>query len=128
MENGINLKKTSGSEYGIWKSIFCVNATTDKLHNEEDCSYTVVTVPEQNCMIKKRFYNFLLKINESESIYFEMNHPISFIWSGKLLVHRQFCNVTDLEKGDYFYNLSTYTNQRIFNHVKNSFARINNKK
>ena len=33
---------------------FCVNAETNELQNEDDCSYTVITVPNQQAMIKKR--------------------------------------------------------------------------
>ena len=32
---------------------FCVNADTKDIHSEDDCSYTVITVPKQEAMIKK---------------------------------------------------------------------------
>ena len=42
----INIRKDKYSQYGIWKSAFCVNARTSKLHTEDDCSYTIITVPK----------------------------------------------------------------------------------
>ena len=35
----INLKETPSSEYGIWKTSISVNAYTEKLHYENDCTY-----------------------------------------------------------------------------------------
>ena len=120
----INIKASTGSEHGIWKSVFCVNAVTEELHNEDDCSYTVVTVPKQCSMQSKRYYNFLLQVNDSKSIFFQINEPISYLWSGKFLVHRQFCNAANFNGMDNFFNLQTYTNKKIFNHVKKSFQRV----
>ena len=50
----IKLKATEYSKFSIFTSVFNVNAETEELHNEDDCSYTVITVPNQKAMIKKR--------------------------------------------------------------------------
>ena len=42
----INLNKDKYSQYGIWKSVFCINARTTNFRTEDDCSYTVITVPK----------------------------------------------------------------------------------
>ena len=123
----INIKRNSYFEYGIWKSVVSVNSQTKQLHTENDCSYSVITVPKQNAMKKKRHYNFMYKLNGNECITLPMNDAMSFIFSGKFLIHRQFCNGDCLEKNDYFFNFQTYCNQKLFNHVKKSTNRIKNK-
>ena len=35
------------SEAGLWQSSVCVNCQTSILHTENDCTYTVITTPNQ---------------------------------------------------------------------------------
>ena len=32
----INIKKDEYSEYGIWKTVYCINAETHSMHTEND--------------------------------------------------------------------------------------------
>ena len=124
----INIKKGKYAEYGIWKSVFCVNAQTTEMHSEDDCSYTVITVPKQILFDKKTKYEFHFQFNAEESIYLDMNNPISFMFSGKCLLHQQMCNNTHENAHSSFINFATYTNKKLFNHVKKSFGRVKNNK
>ena len=80
------------------QSEVCVNAKIAVLHTEGDATYTLVTVPKQ-CKIgnskenKNRTY-FIFQINPKQNIAIRMNMKLSFIFSGKLLTHRQHCNAT----------------------------------
>ena len=121
----IRLKESSYADYGIWKSVLCVNAVTQEMHSEDDCSYTVITVPRQEAIIKKRSYKFMFKLNGQETIAVPMNQPITFMFSGKFMVHKQSCNIHHpLAEDDYFFNFGTYANKKLFNHIRCSFARV----
>ena len=43
----INLKLTSTHDVGLWQSAICTNAQTKIFHTEKDCTYTLITVPNQ---------------------------------------------------------------------------------
>ena len=121
----IKLKESSYSDYGIWKSVMCVNAETEEMHSEDDCSYTVITVPRQDAMKNKREYRFMFQLNNQECFAVRMNQPITFMFSGKFLLHKQSCSLHH-PKGsdDLFINFGTYANKKLFNHIRCSFARI----
>ena len=124
----INITKDEYCKYGIWKMVYCVNAETHALHTENDCSYTVVTVPKQLKENKLSNTNFHFKLNDEEVVFLEMNNPITFMFSGKSLQHQQLCNAKVRDINDLFINFATYTNQKIFNHVRKSFARVSKSK
>ena len=109
-------------EFG--KLFFCVNAQTKVLHSEDDCSYTVITVPNQRKLLKNTNYNFTFQFNPNHSIYLEMDKPITFMFSGKFLAHQQLYNSNNEVTDDTFINFGTYTNKKIFSHVKKSFERV----
>ena len=44
----INLKQIKTSEYGLWQTSICNTCQTANLHTEKDCTYTLISVPEQN--------------------------------------------------------------------------------
>ena len=121
----VKLIPTSYSDYGIWKSVFCVNAVTEEVHCEDDCSDTVITVPRQQAIIRKRRYKFMFKLNDKETVAIPMNQELTFMFSGKFLLHKQSCNIHDSLRGDdYFFNFGTYANKKLFNHIRCSFARV----
>ena len=64
------------------QSCICVNAQTTHLYTENDCTYTVITVPKQN--IKKKpndDYTFLFELKKGETIGIKIPHGISFTFS-----------------------------------------------
>ena len=42
----ISLKKMPSSICGLWHTSVCVNAHTPQLHTDQDCTYTMMTVPQ----------------------------------------------------------------------------------
>ena len=119
------LKENEYSKYGIWKTVFCVNATTERLHTERDCSYTVIHVPLRDKKVKKCAYFFRFQLNDKESIYLPMHQNLNFMFSGCLLTHQQI-NVASgnaVSNDEEFFNFGTYANRRLFYHVKKSINR-----
>ena len=43
----VNFKEVELSELGIWKTVVTVNAYTKELHTEDDCTSTIIHVPNQ---------------------------------------------------------------------------------
>ena len=123
----ICLEQVKSTESGLWQSSICVNAQTRIFHTEKDSTYTVITVPLQ----KKKYnrYEFLFKINESNTLVFNMLQGLSFFFSAKFLTHRQACCQTDSMQ-DYhpFFNFSSYGNAKLFSHCRCSFQRNMKKK
>ena len=117
------IKKDKYSQSGIWKSVFCINARTSTFHTEDDCSYTVITVPKQELKAEGKDYHFLFKLNSEQSISLNMNKPLTFMFSGKCLTHKQSTFEDGNDIDNTFYNFATYTNKKIFNHVKCSLNR-----
>ena len=66
----------------------CFNASTKKWHTENDCSYTLVSLPKQDCV---REYVFFFRLNSNRYIGIPMQSGVSFVSSMKLLTHRQQC-------------------------------------
>ena len=119
-----NMKKVSITECGMWQSSICINAETTKLHTENDCTYTVITVPEQN---KKQNpvdeYMFLFELKKGDTIGIKMCHGISFMFSGKYLSHRQAHNESNSKKNSVFVNIASYGNEKLYNHIKKTIGR-----
>ena len=89
----IKLKEPAYSDYGVWKSVLCINAETKEIYNEDNCSYTVITVPRQQAIVKKREYKFIFKLNSMETVAVRINELITCIFSGEFLSHKQSCNI-----------------------------------
>ena len=101
------IKETKYTEYGIWKTVFCANATTESLHKENDCSYTVIHVPLRKEKYKKTQYRFLFNFNPDQSLELMMDQNLTFMFSGFLLMHRQTSEILDYktEAADNFFNI-----------------------
>ena len=105
----------------------CINASTTKWHTENDCSYTLVSVPKQEC---ERKYVFYFRLNPKIYVGIPMQSGVSFISSMKLLTHRQQC-IADpgidsnfvSAQGNKFINVCSYANRRLFTHVRASLKR-----
>ena len=131
-DGDINFNLSKTSKDGLWQSELCVNAITRDFHTEKDVTYTLISVPQQDCIDKSKKKPsptmFLFKINEDKTVGFKMSQNISFIFNGTMLTHRQFCEdgyEKESIKGKVsdFYNIACYGNQRLFNHLRHSFRR-----
>lgn len=113
------LTHTKFMESECWESSICVNAETKILHTEKDCTYTIISTSKQtkNCGI----YEFNLSLNPKTNISINMNSAVSFMFSGLFLSHKQYKWYNG--NNDLFYNFSSYGNQRLFNHLKQTLMR-----
>ena len=50
----VNLSQVMTSDCGARQSQICVNASTDILHTERDCTYTLISVPQQKLKRSKK--------------------------------------------------------------------------
>ena len=117
-----NLKKTAVSEVGLWQSSICIDCQTSSLHTENDCTYTVITTPNQD---KHTVPIFLFEIQKGFTIGLQMDPGVTFMFSGKYLYHRQMVlDVKDKESTSYI-NLASYGNAKLFNHFKSTLGRVN---
>ena len=124
----INLNKGASFDSGLWQSNISVNARTASFHTENGSTYTFISIPKQevNCQ-RKHEYSFLFSIKDKINISITLTEGISFIFSGKLLTHRQSCNFPVDMKGETFINFSSYGTKRLFSHIKKSFMRLDKK-
>ena len=120
----INIKKVYTSASGCWQSSICVNATTGQFHTENDCTYTLISVPHQNTIKfdnQKNHYNFLFSLNNKKKVNIPLYPGVSFIFSAPFLTHRQHRNENALSLEDHFFNVASYGNKRLLSHIKKSF-------
>ena len=125
MDNGdINLKETGSYEDGLWQSSISVNARTNEFHTENDSTYTVITIPKQEANEKAEAdYAFFFKVQDKHNVSIKLSEGLTFVFSGKLLTHRQSCNKESSIENELFINFASYGTQRLFTHIKNTFMR-----
>ena len=117
----VNFKKVLSSNYGCWQSSICVNAQTKEFHTEKDCTYTLITIPNQsNMKDNQKRYKFLFRFNEKKYCSIQLSIGMSFIFSGTYLTHRQYANVNDDMNISDFFNVASYGNKRLFCHLNKS--------
>ena len=122
----INIKETGTSEYGMWQSSICVNPVTHELHVEEDVTYSILYVPSQEKVSKKRKYHFMIQLKDKLNISIPMVRGTSIMFSSQLLAHRQSCNIVDPSFDELHINFSSYGNKRLFKHIRQSLIRSKN--
>ena len=86
----INLKSVKTTSSSLWQSKVCINASTKNWHTENNISYTLVSVPKQDCTKDDIFF---FQLNEKQRIGIPMRAGISLISSMKFLTHRQHCMI-----------------------------------
>ena len=119
----INLQPLPSSKNGCWQTSICINAQTNQFHNENDCTYTLISIPYQTYFSrpsKKDRYHFIFKLSNTELIHLNFIPGVSFIFSGLFLTHRQNKNNNNTLSNDVFYNIASYGNKRLFNHLRKS--------
>ena len=53
---------------------------------------------------------------------------VSFMFSGKYMTHKQYCNVDAHPRENCFVNFGSYGNERLYRHIRKSFDRIKHNK
>lgn len=124
LKQDINIKERYASNSGCWQSSICVDATTGIFHTEHDCTYTLITIPNQTTMTSKKTgdnYHFLFSLMDKKVLNVPLHFGISFIFSAAFLTHRQNRNEYMLSNDEVFFNMASYGNKRLYNHIKKSF-------
>ena len=125
-DEDINLHKTPSFKDGLWQSSISVNGRTNEFHTENDSTYTVIAIPKQEEFSKRKHeYSFIFKLKEKHNISIRLTEGTSFLYSGKLLTHRQSCNLPIQMKDEVFINFASYGTQRLFSHIKKTMMRNN---
>lgn len=119
----INLQPISSSKNGCWQTSVCINAQTSDFHIEKDCTYTLISIPRQEYFkstTKKDAFNFIFKLSKTEMVNIELVPSLSFIFSGLFLTHRQNKKNQNTSSNDVFFNIASYGNKCLFNHLRKS--------
>ncbi len=120
------MKSTVSSKDGCWQTTICINAQTSKFHNENDCTYTVITIPRQayfNQGNQNNEYHFIFKLTNCDKVHLKLHPGMSFIFSGLFLTHRQSKVQKENKSDSVFFNIGSYGNKRLFNHIRKSINR-----
>ena len=91
----VNLQKLFAEDSWLWMSSICVNAKTTQYHVEDDCTYTVVKVPQQNKKMNGNYVSsriFMLQMNECTTYTINLEQNLTFMYSGTFISHRQECD------------------------------------
>ena len=125
----IGLMEIETSGIGCWNAFLYANGRTDNLHTEVDCAYTLITVPNQKRKQNTKLDNkplFVFKLSEKQQILFPLSNGLSFVYNGRFVMHRQAYYPDEEDSKNVFYNLSSYGNEKIFNHLRKTFERQSN--
>lgn len=124
INGNLNLKALEHSHANLWQTSICVNAQTGQFHNENDCTYTIITTPNQDCSDHPHEYNFIAQLMDNHNIGIKLEAGMTFMFSGKYLTHRQSCNNNITASNSTFVNIASYGNERLYNHLKSTLKRI----
>ena len=114
------MKKAEDKCSAMWHINICVNVSTGEFHTENDCSYTLISVPKQNTKEQIKCgneYQFLFQLNNNIVIALTLTPDLSFLFLSTFLSHRQKGN-DSIENNKYpFVNLSSCGNKRLLTHI-----------
>ena len=99
----------------------CVSSQTEILHTEDDFTYTVISVPEQEQAEDEPV--FIFELMDKYTLGVQMETGLSFIFSGKYLTHRQVIPDCNSKDGN-FINIASYGSKRLYNHIKSTVSRV----
>ena len=91
-QGDIFMKKAKDKYSAMWHTNVYVNTSTGKFHTENDCSYILTTVPQQNIKAQKCHgyqYQFLFLLNNDIVIALPLTPYLTFLFSGTILTNRQ---------------------------------------
>jgi len=122
------MKETATSSHGFWNTMLYVNGCTDGLHTEKDCTYTLITVPQQSFTISSKALReqpmFIFKLKDKQQLILPLVRGMTFVYNGRFMTHCQEYSRQVEDKGPPFFNISSYGNEKIFNHLRKTFSRV----
>ena len=101
--------------YSCWS---CFDASALELHQDKDCSYTIIGVPHSEYSVGKYVFEFAWGNRLNECINVILKQGTILYYGGYLLHHRQ----KEVILGP-FYNIGCYHNNRFFNNITKSYSR-----
>ena len=110
-------------DVGIWQSTMAVNGYTMELHHEDDCTYTVIHVPQQADPILMKSYAFQSALGKKCNISFPFHDHTTILFCGTYLTHCQTCEDISTNNDKCFINFGAYGNRRLLSHIRKSFQR-----
>ena len=124
-----NLKRIDTASRGCWNVFLSINAMTEHLHTENDRGYTTIKVPKQEFKWTSNQMHmpiFIFKINEKQQLALPLLTHTAFMYSGKFVTHRQEYRCNSKSDSEPFINLASYSNEKLFNHLRKTFDRLTN--
>ena len=104
-----------------------MESRTEIFYIKKDCAYTYITIPNQvvehNTSPGAHKPLFIFKINENLQINLPLSIDLEFVYNAKFLTHRQEYTQRFEQCRAKFYNIPSYANEKLFNHLRASFAR-----
>ena len=111
---------------GFWNAFLFVDGQTEQYHTEPDCAYTFITVPQQIMRSDRQLSQrpfFIFKVDEDRKLFLPLTPHLAFMYNANFLTHRQsYVPLSDKDE-PRFYNISSYSNEKSFNHLRQSFHR-----
>lgn len=117
----LNLREMSSYKDGCWQTCICMDAQTKHKHTEHDCTYTLISIPQQNIQKTSIKYDFIFHLTKKHSINIPLKPGVSFIFSGFCLSHRQNKSRTSNKSDETFFNIASYGNKRLFYHLRKTY-------
>ena len=121
------LKEVATTKSCFWNTMLYVDGNTQHMHTEKDCAYTLITVPKQSFSRKKILCNqpmFLFQASDKQQIMLPLDDSITFVYNATYLTHHQHYVPGVDQCNDKFINISSYGNEKLFNHLRKSLSRI----
>ena len=121
----LNLTENLASNDGCFQSSICVNAETREYHVEHDCTYTLITIPNQSKTKDSLVdYDFLFKLSSKQSLNISLKSGVTFMFSGLFLRHRQNKSHESTKTQEPFFNMASYGNKRLFYHLRKTLNKV----
>ena len=108
---------------GLWQLNVSVNSLNRKFNTEDDSTCRVIKIPNQEHSQNLSKYRFVFNLSNEHNVAIQLIAETIFIFSGKLLTHRQPFNVECDPKKELFINFGSYGTKKLFTHLKSSFMR-----
>ena len=125
----VGLTEVETSSSGCWNAFVYINGRIDLLHTEKDCAYTFITVLQQirekNTQLKNKLMS-IFKLSEEKHILSPLCNYLSFVYNGKFVTHCHAYHPDKNEVDKTAFNISSYSNEKLFNHLRRTFHHQNN--
>ena len=118
-----NITQPYGSNVGVWQPSLCINALTKYMHTEDDVTCTTISIPLQKYHSADRQFHFMYQSGHKCIVSLPLIAGTTVLFSGKLLTHRQTCNVHEATDDELFIIFASYGHKRLYSHIRQSFIR-----